>query len=133
MVVITAIRAVRAQDPEGRIWAPLLPTSAFPEYVSSDSISAAAAAELLCLFFATDRLPFTVSTDSKDVPGVTRLYPRFSAAADEAGMSRIWGGVHFLFSHQDGQTAGRQVSDAVFAQMLRPTGETPPAPQACPR
>jgi hypothetical protein len=86
-------------------WRPLLPTPNHPEYVSGHSTFSAAAASVL-----TDLLgPRAWTTDSPALPGVNRSFPSFWAAAKEAGRSRIFGGIHFEFSNQDGQTLGRQV------------------------
>ena len=86
-------------------WRPLLPTPNHPEYVSGHSTFSAAAATVL-----TDLLgPRAFTTDSLALPGVNRSFPSFWAAAQEAGRSRIFGGIHFEFSNQDGQTLGRQV------------------------
>ena len=45
---------------------------------------------------------------------MTRTYPSFSAAAAEAGRSRVLGRQHFEFSNQAGLRAGRLVADEVF-------------------
>ena len=88
-------------------WKPLLTTPAFPEYVSGHSVFSGAASAALCLFFGDDQATFTAHTDAPDLRGVTRRFGSFSQAADEAGMSRIYGGIHFHFSHLAGAGAGR--------------------------
>ena len=50
--------------------------------------------------------------------GPTRHYDSFSAAAAEAGRSRVGGGIHFEFSNQAGLVAGRGVSAEVLAGSL---------------
>lgn len=117
---LTAIRATGSP-----LWTPLLKTPAFPEYVSGHSIFSAAAAEVLCLFFHSDTMAFSVVSDAKELPGAVRQFRSFSDAATEAGMSRIWAGLHFPFSDRDGQTAGRAIADTVFAQALLPVGQAP--------
>ena len=48
------------------------------------------------------------------LPGVTRDFDSFAEAANEAGRSRIYGGIHFEFSNQDGLALGRDVGDGVL-------------------
>jgi hypothetical protein len=55
----------------------------------------------------------------------TRSYSSFSTAADEAGRSRVVGGIHFEFSNQDGLAAGRAVAAEILAKrLLRLDGRT---------
>jgi hypothetical protein len=102
-----------------------------PEYVSGHSSYSGAGAAVLQGFFCTDAIGFSLATDS--APGGTaRSYPGFSAAAAEAGRSRIYGGQHFEFSNQAGQAIGRGVADETLAtRLLRGTGPTHFG--ACPR
>jgi hypothetical protein len=101
-------------------WTPLLTTPPFPEYVSAHSTFSSAAATALCLFFGDDQVAFTARTDAPGLHGVTRRFTSFSAAADEAGMSRIYGGIHFRFSHLDGNAAGRRLAHYVFDNYFQP-------------
>lgn len=41
-------------------------------------------------------------------------------AAEEAGQSRIYGGIHFQYDNQQGHNCGRQLADYVFDNFLRP-------------
>src|SRR5262249_28888254 len=70
-----------------------------------------AAATVLAAAFG-DATTFT--TDSLTLPGVTRTFASFSAAAAEAGRSRIYGGIHYEFSNQDGPATGRKIGDWVL-------------------
>jgi len=112
---ITAIReadtdsnAATAVDPN---WSPLLITPPHPEYVSGHSTYSAAAARVLANYFG-DNQSFT--TTSPGLANVTRSYTSFSQAAAEAGRSRIYGGIHYEFSNQDGLSLGRSVADKVI-------------------
>ncbi|WP_433789242.1 vanadium-dependent haloperoxidase [Actinoplanes sp. CA-252034] len=90
-----------------------------PEYVSGHSSYSGAAATVLAAFFHTDRIAFAHTTDS--APGAAaRTYPGFSAAAAEAGRSRVYGGLHFDFSNRAGLSAGGAVAREVLATALRP-------------
>ena len=61
-------------------------------------------------------VPF--ETQSDGLPGVKRLYDDFYQAADEAGRSRIYGGIHFEFSNRDGQNAGKEIGRDVVKSLL---------------
>ncbi len=113
------VTAIREADTDGnrRIegvpdWLPLLTTPAFPEYNSAHSTFSAAAAEILILFFDTDRFDFSLESYSQ--PPTYRNYSRFSQAAQEAGISRIYGGIHYSFGNQTALRAGRQVARWVW-------------------
>ena len=97
-----------------REWKPLLPTPPFPEYISGHSAFSAAAAAVLARFFGGDRMAFSARSDTPELRAVVRRFTSFSAAAEEAGMSRIYGGIHFHFSHLDGLAVGDAVGRYVF-------------------
>jgi membrane-associated phospholipid phosphatase len=97
-----------------REWKPLLATPPFPEYISGHSTFSAAAAAILARFFGSDRIAFSVRSDTPELRAVVRRFTSFSAAAEEAGVSRIYGGIHFRFSHLDGLATGDAVGRTVF-------------------
>jgi hypothetical protein len=112
---ITAIQEAGADgndatQPESP-WTSLLVTPAFPDYVSGHSTYSAAAAAVLAAKFG-DTNTFTIS--SLGLPGVNREYTSFSAAAAEAGRSRVFGGIHYEFSNQAGQALGRNIAEEVM-------------------
>ncbi|MEO1041422.1 MAG: Ig-like domain-containing protein [Pseudomonadota bacterium] len=92
-------------------WRPLITAPAHPEYVSGHSTFSGAAATVL-----TDRYGdnFSFEATSRGLPGVTRSYSSFDEAAEEAGRSRIYGGIHYEFSNQDGLTLGDDVASEVL-------------------
>jgi hypothetical protein len=46
---------------------------------------------------------------SPSLPGVTRRFHSFTEAARENGMSRVYGGIHFLHAVKDGYRQGKAV------------------------
>src|SRR5439155_2374215 len=98
---ITAIRETERDDD----WTPLLNTPPFPAYVSGHSTFSGAAASVLAESFGTDKIKFETACDS--LPDVKRKFTSLSAAAEEAGMSRIYGGIHWHFDNVEGLKVGR--------------------------
>ncbi len=95
-----------------------------PEHTSGHSSFSAAAATVLAGFFCDDNIAFSHVTDSSP-GGQARSYASFSAAAAEAGRSRIFGGLHFEFSNQAGLTVGKAIGNEVLGKaLLRKKGKT---------
>ncbi len=120
------VTAIRAADTDGNpgtepdaTWTPLLVTPNFPSYTSAHSTLSAAAAEVLTALFGAN-YSFTVGAES--VP-YTRSFASFDAAAAEAGQSRIYGGIHYLFDNQAAQASGHAVGRFVVGNFLRPAEE----------
>jgi membrane-associated phospholipid phosphatase len=98
-------------------WKPLIATPLFPAYVSGHSTFSAAAATVLAQSFGDQ---FNFATSTFGLPGVERNYTSFWQAADEAGMSRIYGGIHFMADNVDGTILGRDVAGYVLDNFLKP-------------
>jgi hypothetical protein len=112
---------------DGSQWIPYQPATAptppFPDYVSGHSTYSAAAARILGLWTGSDRFGYSVTMEkgsSKIEHGTTPREPvtlrweTFRAAADEAGMSRRYGGIHFRRADLAGRALGRAVADKVW-------------------
>ena len=117
-------RAIRGEE-----WRPYQSSGAappFPEYVSGHSAFSAAAAQILKSFTGSDTFGFSVilpAGSSIGEPGsvpatdVTLSFSTFSDAADEAGMSRRYGGIHFARGDLAGRSLGRAVASAVWTKV----------------
>lgn len=100
----TAIR--KLVDPN---WRPLLQTPPFPEYLSGHSVVSTTSASILENYFGTD-FSFTDSIEvNYGLP--PRSFRSFDQAADEAAISRFYGGIHFMDAIDEGKVQGRQVGD----------------------
>lgn len=106
-----------ATDPDAD-WEPLLPTPPFPAYTSGHSSFSGAAEAVLTGFFGTDAVPFASAADGR--PDATRSFGGFREAAEEAGKSRIYGGIHYEFDNSAGLASGRAVGRHVLRCLLRP-------------
>ena len=71
---------------------------------------------MLTSFFRKRHFAFDVT--SEVLPGVTRSFTSFPAAAEEATLSRIFAGVHFLFDLTSGRRLGDDVADFVVDNFL---------------
>lgn len=124
------IHAIREADSAGNAsviqdpaWLPYLtPTPNHPTYVSGHSTFSRAAADILASFFGSDLIDISFEGDF----GVMRQLTSLDAAADEAGLSRIYGGIHFDFDNVWGQNIGASVADWVSSNYFQPV----PAPSA---
>jgi hypothetical protein len=118
---VTAIRAGDADNNPETVpdpnWLPEVgKTAPDPSYPGAHAVISAAGAEVLISFFERDRFEFNVT--SEVLPGVERSFTSFSAAAEEATLSRIFGGQHFRFDLTTGQRLGRDVADFVLDNFL---------------
>jgi membrane-associated phospholipid phosphatase len=99
-------------------WLPLTTkTAPDPSYPGAHSAISAAGAEVLRFYFGKR---FTFDVTSESLAGVTRHFSGFSAAAEEAGLSRIYAGQHFRSDHLAGKRLGRQVAESVDETILLP-------------
>ena len=120
---VTAIRAADTDNnPETVADLNWLPqdgkTAPDPSYPGAHAVISAAGAEVLISFFGSDHFKFSVT--SEVLPGVERSFTNFSAAAEEATLSRIFAGQHFSFDLSSGHRLGREVADFVVDKFLRP-------------
>ncbi len=119
------ITAIRAGDVDGNpgtaadpTWTPLITTPPFPEHVSGHSTFSAAAATVLATVNGSDNFAFSIRSDG--LFGAERSFRTFSEAADEAGMSRIYGGIHFQSANTEGQKLGERIGEHVVQNFLLP-------------
>jgi hypothetical protein len=118
------VTAIRAADPginpetvADPNWLPEVgKTAPDPSYPGAHAVISASGAEVLISFFERDHAEFHVT--SEVLPGVERSFTSISAAAEEATLSRIFGGQHFRFDLITGQRLGRDVADFVLDNFL---------------
>src|SRR5262249_24495534 len=101
-------------------WRSFIVTPPFPDYVSGHSTFSGAASKVLAMFYGTDKIAF--STGSNFLPGVTRHFSSFSAAAAEAAVSRLYGGIHFRSANEDGRISGIGIGVWTFMHYMQPKG-----------
>ena len=96
-------------------WQPLLQTPPFPEYTSGHSVISAAAATVLTDRFGGD-FAFADSTEVEHGLPV-RTFASFQEAAQEAAMSRLYGGIHYRSAIEKGNEQGRRVGEHVLNRL----------------
>ena len=116
------ITAIRAADTDGNpattadpSWTPLVNTPPDPSYPGAHSLVSSAAAPVLESVYG-DHFQFSVT--SSTLPGVQRSFSSFSDAALEAGLSRIYAGVHSRLDHVSGQELGTGVAGWDIAHLF---------------
>ena len=92
-------------------WKPILQTPPFPEYTSGHSVVSGAASTVLTSIFGDN---FSFADDTELPFGLPiRSYKSFKHAADEAAISRMYGGIHYRTAVEVGVVQGRKVGELV--------------------
>ena len=98
-----------------RSWKPLIQTPPFPEYVSGHSVVSNAAAVVLTQIFGDS---FNYLDDTEVEFGLPkRNFSSFFAAASEASLSRLYGGIHYRDAIEQGTMLGKRVSELVLTKL----------------
>jgi hypothetical protein len=120
------VTAIRAADTDGNPntaadpnWLPdVTNTPADPSYPGAHAVISAAGAAILSSVLGSDQFNLIVSSEL--MPGTTRSFTSFSAAADEATLSRIFAGVHTRLDEDAGAQLGASVAAYVVGHALLP-------------
>ena len=101
-------------DPQ---WKPLLQTPPFPEYVSGHSVVSGASAEILSHYFG-DNFSYKDSVE-KDFGLPPRSFQSFRQAAQEAALSRYYGGIHFMDANRNGLQQGKKIGKFILSKYFK--------------
>ena len=125
------VRAPRLGNLDPRVvrepgWRSYIPTPEFPSYPSGHSAFGAAAAELIALVLGRDDISFSGHAPDQvlwpQLRGITRHWGSLTQMAEENGMSRIYGGVHWDTDNTEslriGRAIARQAFNSVFAKKV---------------
>jgi hypothetical protein len=95
-------------------WQSYIPTPEFPAYTSGHSTFGAAAAGVMKHIIGHDNVPMVGITPDEvlwpQLKGVVRRWRGFDHAAEENGMSRLYGGVHWELDHRNGMRSGYEIA-----------------------
>ncbi|RYY61496.1 MAG: phosphatase PAP2 family protein [Chitinophagaceae bacterium] len=98
-------------------WTAFLQTPPFPEYVSGHSTITRAAATVLSRLYG-DHFSFLDTSDLEYI-GLQREFGSFVEAADEASISRVYGGIHYTISVDEGAVMGKKVGDLIVDKLMK--------------
>jgi len=99
-------------DPD---WVPLLQTPPFPEYTSGHSVVSTASAAILSKLFG-DNFSFEDSTEV-EFELAPRHFKSFKSAAEEAAISRFYGGIHYMPSIENGMKEGYSIGNFIIKRL----------------
>ncbi|TRX59925.1 vanadium-dependent haloperoxidase [Fulvivirga sp. M361] len=92
-------------------WLPFLQTPPFPEYTSGHSVISGAAGEALTAIYGE---PFHFVDSTEVRYGLTaREFDSFRSASDEAAISRLYGGIHYMPAIENGVAQGRSLGKLI--------------------
>jgi len=100
------------------IWSSLIGNPPYPTYAGNHAAIGTSQATILALFFGRDDIRFDHTWEGGG--GATRSYSGFMGMANEEERSRVYGGIHFTFDQTAGQSAGRNVANYVFQNIMKP-------------
>lgn len=115
------------QTIKGENWQSYIPTPPFPEYVSGHSTFSRSAATILKCFTGGDSFGgctivgkgcSSIEKGTTPKQDITLEWPTFSYAAEQAGMSRLYGGIHFSKANTEGQKLGENIGKCVWEKAL---------------
>ncbi|MEG4207792.1 phosphatase PAP2 family protein [Microcoleus sp. Pol7_A1] len=116
------VTAIRQADTDNNpnttadpLWTPLITTPPFPEYTSGHSTFSGAADAVMSSVFGSD---FGFADRGDKTVNSLRTFENFSQAADESGISRLYGGIHFMSANVNGLSVGRNVGNYVVQNFL---------------
>lgn len=98
-------------------WTSFLQTPPFPEYTSGHSTITRSAAVVLTKLFG-DNFSFQDTSDLRYI-GMQRHFNSFVQAADEASISRVYGGIHYMVSVNEGANAGRKIGELIVKKLVK--------------
>ncbi len=104
-------------------WKSFIPTPPFPTYTSGHSCFGAAATRMLAHILGRDRISFSGRSPDlviwpKHLENAVRHWTSLSAAAEENGLSRIYGGVHWNIDNVQALRIGRDIADHIHAHSI---------------
>lgn len=103
-------------------WQPILQTPPFPEYTSGHSVVSGAAGIVLTDIFGAD---FAFDDDTEVAYGLPiRSFSSFNQAADEAAISRMYGGIHYRAAVEVGVDQGRKVGNLILQKVKMRSNES---------
>lgn len=121
-------RAKAFGNPDSRVqqqsdWRSFIPTPSFPAYTSGHSTFGAVGTEMISLIQGGDKISLRGQSPDlviwPQLEGITRHWTSLRQIAEENGMSRLYGGVHWMLDHTQAMQAGRDIARQAFSSMFQ--------------
>lgn len=96
-------------------WVPLLQTPPFPEYTSGHSVISRAAAVTLTKLYGDDFAFLDTTEMEYGLPA--RSFTSFIHASEEAAISRLYGGIHYMMAINEGVSQGQKVGEFIIENL----------------
>ncbi len=100
-------------------WSPVIITPPFPEYTSGHSTQSASSSVILTHVFGEDYSFVDRTHETLQLGKANRTFNSFYEMAEEAGMSRIYGGIHYQFGNIEGRIEGYKIGHEVLKMQLK--------------
>jgi hypothetical protein len=100
-------------------WAPIVPTPNHPEYPAAHACNAAAVGAVLQKVFGGNRLDFSLDSTAAGVVQTVRHYKKIDVMVNDLKVARIYGGMHYRNSVNDGATLGVRVANYIGRNHFR--------------
>lgn len=116
------------ENPDSRVkrqadWRSYIPTPPFPAYTSGHSTFGAAGTQMIALIQGGDKISITGQSPDlviwPQLRGIKRQWTSLSQIAEENGMSRLYGGVHWMLDHTQAMQAGRDIARQAFSNFFQ--------------
>lgn len=96
-------------------WRPYIQTPPFPSYVSGHSVISSASAEVMTHYFG-DNFAYTDTSELEfGVPNLS--FKSFREAAQQAGWSRLYGGIHYRADLEQGALVGQKIGEYIVQKL----------------
>ncbi len=120
------VTAIRAGGRNSRLtrdpaWESLVVTPNHPEYPAAHGCGSSAVVHTLQSFFRKDEVAFTVDSTVAGLARPVRRYARFSEVLTEVERARIYGGMHYRNSTEQGAKLGEKVAHQLTQRFFRPS------------
>lgn len=104
---------------EDAAWAPVVPTPNHPEYPAAHACNAAAVAAVLERYFGSSKVAFTIDSGVASLTKPVFRYRKTGDFVSDVKNARVFGGMHYRNSVNDGATLGTRVGNYIARNYFR--------------
>ena len=100
-----------------------MPTPNHPEFPAAHACNSAAVGAVLQRVFGGNNLEFSLDSTAAGLVAPVRHYRKIDAMVNDLKVARIYGGMHYRNSVNDGATLGKNVANYIGRNYFKPTGD----------